>query len=77
MVRNCDAVKYWLLYMKNVLQLSALTGNNTEAVLSKAEFYELSGGKYSYGAEMPLKGEAEVTSIMISAFDTNSCSFFL
>ena len=33
MVRNCDAVKYWLLYMKNVLQLSALTGNNTEAVL--------------------------------------------
>lgn len=60
MVRNCDAVKYWLLYMKNVLQLSALTGNNTEAVLSKAEFYELSGGKYSYGAEMPLKGEAGI-----------------
>lgn len=76
--RNYDAVKYWLLYLQNALQLSCLIGNDNNKILLKAKSYELSQGKYSYGVEMPLKGSAGIDlSVQYCAADFFNGSHFL
>lgn len=68
--RSYEAIKYWLLYMKNALRLSELTGDNYDSVMVKAMSYKLSSGIYVYFAEMPLKGSAGIDlSVQYSAAD--------
>lgn len=76
--RNYDALKYWLLYLQNVLHLSCLIGNENNKIMQKAKSYELSQGQYSYGAEMSLMGNAGIDlSVQYCASDFFNGSHFL
>ena len=76
--KSYEAIKYWLLYVKNALRLSDLTGDNYDSVMAKALSYELSSGDYSYCAEMPLMGNAGIDlSVQYSAADFFEGKHFL
>lgn len=78
MVRNCEALNYWLLYAQKALRVSSLLGSNDDEILSKAESYALTQSDCSYSVEMPLQGPAGMDlSVQYCAADFFAGSHFL